>query len=270
MTATTNLNLTKPTVGADSDVWGNELNGDLDILDAQLVGIIYGLTLSAAGSTGTFGIAAGSANGMSLGSAYTKTTGAWAVGSGNGSLDTGTIANNTWYHVWLIQRPDTGVVDVLVSTSSSSPTMPTNYTRKRRIGSMLTDGSAQWRKFSQNGNEFLWDIPVQDASGVTPGVTTAQTVTLTVPPGVKTNALFTLTLSDSLSAGGAYVSSLDQSDQAAAGSGAITIWSGSTSLQVSGPVNIRTNTSKQVRIRFSASNTTYWVNTSGWVDTRGQ
>ena len=41
---------------------------------------------------------------------------AWAVGSGNGGLDTGSIANTT-YHLWLIMRSDTGVVDVLFSAS---------------------------------------------------------------------------------------------------------------------------------------------------------
>ena len=49
---------------------------------------------------------------MLLASAYTKTTGSWAVGSGNGGLDTGTITNSTWYHVFLMQRPDTEVVDI--------------------------------------------------------------------------------------------------------------------------------------------------------------
>ena len=66
----------------------------------------------------TFGIAAGvaadstAAAMMSLASAYTKTTAAWAVGSTSGALDTGVIAASTWYHVYLIRRTDTGVVDV--------------------------------------------------------------------------------------------------------------------------------------------------------------
>lgn len=84
-------------------------------------GYIDGLTLSTAGSSASFGIAAGLATAvttnypMSLGTAYTKTTSAWAVGTGNGSLDTGTIATSTGYHVYLIERTDTGVVDVLTS-----------------------------------------------------------------------------------------------------------------------------------------------------------
>lgn len=82
---------------------------------------IAGLTLSAAGSTATFGIAAGQATDstgaalMSLASAYTKTTSAWAVGTGNGALDVGTIENSKWHTAYLIRRTDTNVDDVLIS-----------------------------------------------------------------------------------------------------------------------------------------------------------
>lgn len=68
--------------------------------------------------------------------------GAWVVGNDNGGLDTGTVAANTWYHIWLIQRTDTGVEDVLFSAATGEPTFPTNYNRERRIGSVLTDADA--------------------------------------------------------------------------------------------------------------------------------
>lgn len=91
-------------------------------LSAIIRSYLAGLTLSTAGSSATFGIAVGvaadstDATTMVLPSAYSKTTSSWAVGSGNGALDTGGgIINNSWYHTYLIQRPDTGVVDVLVS-----------------------------------------------------------------------------------------------------------------------------------------------------------
>jgi hypothetical protein len=37
-----------------------------------------------------------------------------------GALDTGTIPNNTWYHAWVIQHFDTGIVDVLISASATA------------------------------------------------------------------------------------------------------------------------------------------------------
>jgi len=67
---------------------------------------------------------------LQLLSTITKNTNnAWAVGTGNGSLDTGAIANSTYYG-YIIQRSDTGVVDVLTSLSSTAPTMPANYDRR--------------------------------------------------------------------------------------------------------------------------------------------
>jgi hypothetical protein len=51
-------------------------------------------------------------------SAYTKTTGAWAVGSGNGGLDEGSIGASACYHLYTIRRPDTGVTDYLISLAN--------------------------------------------------------------------------------------------------------------------------------------------------------
>lgn len=38
---TVNLGMTLPTVGADADVWGNELNADLNLIDARLPKIAF-------------------------------------------------------------------------------------------------------------------------------------------------------------------------------------------------------------------------------------
>lgn len=81
---------------------------------------------------------------------------AWAVGTNQGGLDTGSIAASTLYAVWLIKRSDTGVVDVLFSTSFTSPTMPTNYDLKRLIGAIKTDGTSDIIRFLQTGDEFVY------------------------------------------------------------------------------------------------------------------
>lgn len=89
-------------------------------------GAIGGLTLSNDGSAPNtvLDIAAGYACSddastlMKLGSAFTKSIASnWAVGSGNGGLDTGTVGASLFYHTYLIERTDTGVVDVLLSLS---------------------------------------------------------------------------------------------------------------------------------------------------------
>jgi hypothetical protein len=92
-----------------------------DLTAIVLRSYLAGLTLSTAGSSATFSVAAGvaadstNADMMTLSGSISKTTSSWTAGSGNGALDTGAIANNTWYHAYLIKRTDTQIVDVLIS-----------------------------------------------------------------------------------------------------------------------------------------------------------
>jgi hypothetical protein len=142
----------------------------------SLRNFIDGYTLSTAGSSATMSIGAGQASDstnaayITLAASIDKTTGSWAVGSTNGGLDTGTIANSTWYHFYAIRRPDTGVVDVIFSLSASSPALPTNYTQYRLIGAAQTNGSAQWIVSLQP--EFL-QFQDQKSSGTAAGTFTA-------------------------------------------------------------------------------------------------
>src|SRR5437899_5523299 len=124
---------------------------------------------------------------MSPTTAITKTTAALTVGTGVGRLDTAEIAASTWYHVYVIQRTDTGVVDALLSTSASAPTMPANYTKKRRIGSVLTDASKSLNYFTQDGDWFVLSTQVMTNSS-NPG-TSASNVILNVPTGVTVLAV---------------------------------------------------------------------------------
>jgi hypothetical protein len=251
-------------------------------VDAGIAGIapprsyLSGLGLSTAGASATFTVAAGAAvnstnvDMMTLASPLSKTTGAWAVGSGNGALDTSVITFSTWYHVFLIKRTDTGVVDVLISQLPSAPTMPPNYTEWRRIGSMLTDISDKWVLFHQLGDEFLWDVPLNDVSTST--LTTTSTLfTVNVPTGVQVNALMRASMSSGTAGTGMLVQSPDESTQAVAtpaGNVSMTAINNTTSFRA--PLNIRTNTSAQIRAVASAASTTFQVNTYGWIDRRGR
>jgi hypothetical protein len=59
MTTTDNLGLTPPTVGGDSDIWGNELNTDLDLIDAFAGRLTTGAMVDvASGTTCDIGAAA--------------------------------------------------------------------------------------------------------------------------------------------------------------------------------------------------------------------
>lgn len=247
-----------------------------DNISSVLHGYLFGLTLSTAGASATFSVAAGvaadSANSvkLSLTAALSKTTGAWAVGSANGALDTGAIAASTWYHAHLIQRPDTGVVDVLISLSATAPTLPTNYTLFRRIGSMKTNGSSQWTTFTQNGDEFLWTAPVADVSALAVGST--GTHVLSTPLGVKTNAILDVFFQNTVTAGsGGIIYSPDLGTLTPnAPTGFIDVWAPTVSFAAAS-IQPRTDTSSSVKSGWtsSASNNLYII-TKGWIDRRGR
>lgn len=261
-------------------------NGRLGVVtainnDVPVPNYLTGLTLSTAGSSSTFGIAVGFATDstnvsmMALGSAYTKTTSAWAVGSTNGALDTGTIANSTWYHVFLMRRPDTGVVDICISLSSTSCTtggnIPVAYTQFRRIGSMLTNGSAQWTKFVQNNDQFLLDVNVLNVSA-SPGTTAIQTITVTTPLGVVTNAILNVIGTNSGGDGRGWIFSPDVNSAGALATSNTTINMGinNTSGQSPQVITVKTNTSSQIKYAMVQAAAAAIIVTTGWIDTRGK
>jgi hypothetical protein len=240
---------------------------------------LSGLTLSTAGSSSTMTIAAGVANDstnttlMNLSSSIAKTTASWAVGSGNGGIDTGAIANTTWYHFYEIERLDTGVVDVIFSLSASAPALPTNYTIYRRIGSGRTDSSAHWFAFTQAGNQFIWATSFTDFSGSTTTSRAAQT--LTVPTGLANvfSALFRSTLVPGGGSGCQTIfTSIDETDQAPTASFAdLSAPSSANAGTTSGSFErIIGNGSAQIGVRSAVATAGLTISTYGWTDTRGQ
>jgi hypothetical protein len=241
-----------------------------------LRGWIAGLTLSTAGASTTFTVAAGEAADsttsdlMQLAASLAKTTAAWAVGAA-GALDTGSIATNTWYHVYLIKRPDTGVVDVLLSTNATTPTLlPTNYTLFRRIGSMRTNASSQWTLFLQIGDEFIWDTPPIDISAS--GLGAVSTLfALTVPLGVSVLARVRYQIGTTSGTMVLLLQSPLITTQSVAGgyNVAVTTLAGVGS---AGEAMVLTNTAQQIRAVANASGGTQatYLGTWGWFDTRGR
>lgn len=250
--------------------------------DATFSGALFGLTLSTAGASPIFGIARGSAadstavTSMVLGTPYTKTTSAWTVGTGVGGLDTGIIANSTWYHVYIIKRPDTGVTDILFSLSATAPALPAGYTLFRRIGSIKTNASGQWVRFIQDGDNFTWDSPPADVNVSNPG--TASVIrTISTPPGIRVEAILMLgwggsALGDNPAA--IYLSDLMITDLAPnVGTGTLYVYSASVLINNASLVTrIFTNTASQIRSRLQLSgvNTAMYITTYGWIDRRGR
>jgi len=108
-----------------------------------------------------------------------------AATTGANALDTGSLANTTWYYVYLIAKAD-GTVASLISTSSTTPTMPTGYVYKYRIGVQRTDGSAHFLRIMQKGNEAQYQVIAASTTPNYPIITSTATGSVTVPTYTST------------------------------------------------------------------------------------
>jgi hypothetical protein len=266
------------------------------VLDNYSKGLIWGLTLSndAGDAVNDIGIAVGVAASsvapyplMELTGALVKRIdAAWAVGTAQGGLDgtessAGTPDVSTWYHVYLVQRSDTGVVDVVFSENATTPSIdatpvPVAYDHYRRIGSVFNDSGGDIDPFYQVGDEFYWGVCVANVDTTDPGAT-AVTSTLSTPLGVITKANVTFTLQDATPAANkiGLITALAQTDSTPS----VTLnhvrtpASGATvPASCSSMVGVLTNTSSQIRYRINASDTDTIVRviTHGWTDQRGR
>jgi len=178
---------------------------------SALGGYIQGLTYApAADVTNDVTIAVGMATSdntaqtdrltIVLTSALTKQIdAAWSVGTNQGGLDTGAVGNNDYY-IWLIMRPDTGVVDALFSLSSTSPTMPTSYTFKRLIGWIKRETAANvpflTYELSGGGLDFTYVTSRGDVDLANTLTTSRRTDALSVPLTFSTIAKVRLGIVD--------------------------------------------------------------------------
>lgn len=243
-------------------------------IGAALRGQIFGLTLSnnATDAVNDIDIAVGEAAStetspvlMVLSSVLTKRLdAAWAVGSGNGGLDTGSITNAT-YHVWLIQRSDTGVVDALFSTSATSPTMPSGYDRKRRIGSIIRSGGTILA-FTQRGDNFDFVSGVNNRNDTAALASTL--ITLTVPSGIVVAPKIAITQQQNAAGN-------SQTRVASAGESVFAGTSTAAAFEIDSVFiegGIFTNTSSQIQFAVTITGGSLNLNilvTKGWIDNRG-
>jgi hypothetical protein len=213
---------------------------------------------------------------MSTTTTYYKTTSSFALGSGNGGLDTGSLQISTWYHVFALYNPTTALTDFLFSASASSPNVPTGYTYFRRIGSFKTDASNYITNFSQNGDEFLWVDPPLDWSQAANGYigTSASNISISVPLGLKITAMLNATCGHGTNTPAIYISSPDVNDEAPTSAGTSPIGqltAPETSKRFSaGTILVRTNTSRQIRARSNYETTSLDLTTTGYLDFRGK
>lgn len=216
------------------------------------------------------GIARDSTNAynINLGSAFSKTHGSFTVGTGNGCLDTGSVANNTWYYTFVILRTDLATpIDVLCSTSSSAPTMPTNYTYFRLIGMFKTaSGSTNILAFKNVGFDWAWTTAIRETGGAITCSTTPTVQTVSVPAieGVKVN--FSSLYFDNAAAGGGMVFAPGYSAPTSTAVDGYSLKQNVISTAAGGTFSIPVNSSGQIYWVCSAGGANYIFNiyTKGW------
>lgn len=128
---------------------------------------------------------------------------------GANGLDTGALAINTWYSLWVIWNGTTTAG--LMSLSSTAPTMPGGYTHKARVGWIRTDSNAGNKfplSFIQYGRRVRYKVAtgsntpnvLQMASGVAGAPATPTWVAIGVsnfvpPTALALSALATIPIS---------------------------------------------------------------------------
>lgn len=227
-------------------------------VDRQTVKAIFGLTYSNNGTDAAndIDIAAGGCM-DDLGTTWIQVAAltkqldaAWVVGTGQGMLDTGTVANSPYY-LWAIRRPDTGVTDILASLSATTPTLPSNYTQKRLIGFLdrLAGANSTIRvtELPGGGIRQEWVTPALQVDLAATLTTTRRTDAVKVPLAFSTLAILSVSITDAAAASGARITCPDETDAA-------------PSLTVAPLCNIVTQVAaatqvKQLRVRTSSTGT---------------
>ncbi|MHC4397618.1 MAG: hypothetical protein ACYS1A_18395 [Planctomycetota bacterium] len=208
----------------------------------------------------------------------------WAAGNDAGGMEAADAVGNTeWFHVHLLYSPSTGVVDAGFDTSvtatnllADAAVVTAGHTIYRRIGAVLTDGTANILAFTQVGDEFIWSDPPLDINLTNIAAETTASQTLSAPLGVKTEAIINAVVSRGGSnSARTYLRSPDASNEAASDSAAPlkTLGNSDGTINAVSNIQIKTGTSSEIYSISKASagaNTTLRIVTLGYKDRRGK
>ncbi len=213
---------------------------------------------------------------ITLSASITKTQAAWAVGSSQGGLDSGsTYSTSTWYYVYVIRRSDTGVVDAIFSTSKVAPTYPTGYDSARRVGTFYVASGGTIDNFIQYGDFFTWQPDRKtDLNTTSPG-TTWTLLTVSAPPieGLIARVVAIVrvtTTSTEKYVGFHHGIGADPTDRFTGEIEAYNYYS-TANAQTNTFLLLHVSAAGQIRYRAdSATNVRVIVNVPGWIDSRGR
>jgi len=225
---------------------------------------------SGSGNDGTYQVVS------STTTVITFATGTWAAGEATSAATVHLIGDSDTYHVHAIRADDSpgSAVDFGFDTSATAANLLTNasYTYYRRIGSVLTDASANIVAFRQDGDVFKLAVALQDIASATTGTGVVTHTLASIPTGIRVEALISVQADFSSGLtfhklGHGDIATLatpsdTDKDLATDPSGTATIgfWSGP----------LLTNTSAQVKSISNVEADNFTIQTRGWIDRRGK
>ncbi len=112
---------------------------------ASIQGLFKNLIISASGTSATITVTCDEivvGNGTTYQTLRNVNLSIAGTANGANGLDTGTLAANTWYSIWVVCNSTTGTVAGILSLSAIAPTMPSGYTPKARVGWTRMDNTA--------------------------------------------------------------------------------------------------------------------------------
>lgn len=191
----------------------------------------------------------------------------FSEGAGGGMVSGDSLPTSGTVHLFLIDG--SGKTPKLLGSSSAgsglSPTLPTGFTVKRRIGSLRTQGSANFLEFLQSGDLFRYVTPITDADALSIGDLFRSDVSLSVPTQVETLAAINATCKRNGAVARVLITALDEAESSVS-IPRISLTSETSGGFAAGQFQIKTDTSGQIGARADTSSTDFYVLTTGWVD----
>lgn len=234
-----------------------------------------------AGDTGNMALSASMTKVLQVGSD-------WSAGNnGNGRPNTVALSANTWYGCFLIAKPD-GTTDAGFDTSLTATNLLARATavsgatwnRYRRVGWIRTDGSSNILNFLNDGDFFWWETSQASGSLLAQNISGGTDFALThVPPSVLAQVIALLrdgTIFEPFAFG---VAGTTMAAPASPATGVAMASPGAAFIATNafisginafaGPMLVRTDASRQIKIRTAADTSVdisfvaHW-----WIDDR--
>jgi len=194
---------------------------------------------------------------------------AWAAGTNQGGLFTGSKTANTTYHIIAIRNDTTRVVDFGFDTSVTGANKPSGWTVVCRIASLYTDAANAIVQYKQRGDTFMLNVPPSGINHL--NNTTPVVIGLKVPTGLGFEGIFQALGNPAggvTNASGSFYAA----DQSAPASLTDVVTANTGSFEYKTSTELRRVTDVNGNLFYVASLTSgagVNVVTKGWVDTRG-